>query len=249
MKKLFLLIGILAMALSVLGQGGTAAEPQVRRIRMGVSDCWLIRGESTILVDAGMPGKERSFERQLKRLKVDPKEISLVVITHGHFDHIGIAGHIRELTGASLAIHESDRSMLEEGRFTLPQGTSSWGRLARKLMMPLTSKMAKELQPARADILLGNQPFPLQKYGVDGQVIYTPGHTMGSVSLVLDNGKAFVGCLAHNRLPFTLGPRYPIFADYPELLPHSWTKVMENGGKQFYPGHGKMFKRLKNGDR
>jgi glyoxylase-like metal-dependent hydrolase (beta-lactamase superfamily II) len=238
----------MAIALSVRAQDRTAANPEVHRIRMGVSDCWLIRGESTVLVDAGMPGKERSFDRQLKRLKVDPKEISLVVITHGHFDHIGIAGHIREHTGALLAIHESDRPMLEEGRFTLPQGTSPWGRLARKLMLPLTGSMANKLQPVKADILLDNQNFSLKEYGLDGQVIYTPGHTMGSVSLLLDNGKAFVGCLAHNRLPFTLDPRYPIFADYPELLPHSWAKVMENGGKQFYPGHGRMFKRLKSSD-
>jgi len=235
------MIGFSLLTLGSFAQKGTLNDPEVYRIRMGVSNPWLIKGEKTVLIDAGIPNKFDSFKRQLSKLPVAPSDIRLIVLTHCHFDHIGLANEIRELTGAKIAIHESDRALLEEGRFIIPEGTSAWGKFARKVFMPLMKKLGRDMQPIKADIVLTNNPFPLEEYGIAGRIIPTPGHTLGSVSVILDNGDAFVGCMAQNRLPFTLHPQLPIFADHMELFRDSWSYLANQGAKRIFPGHGGSF--------
>ena len=72
---------------------------------------------------------------------------------------------------------------------------------------------------------LDDQGLSLKKYGIAGKVISTPGHTYGSISLVLESGEAFVGCLAHNRPPFVLKPKLPIYAKDIDQLKESWKVV------------------------
>jgi hydroxyacylglutathione hydrolase len=241
MRKIFM-IGFSLLALGCFGQKVTMNDPQIYRIHMGVSNPWLIKGEKAVLIDAGMPDKFKSFKRQLSRLSIEPSDIRLVVLTHGHFDHIGLAHEIRELTGAKIAIHESDRPLLEEGKFIIPEGTTAWGRFARKALMPIMKKLGQNIKPVKADIVLDNNPFSLEEYGITGRIIPTPGHTLGSVSVILDNGDAFVGCMAQNRLPFTLHPQLPIFADHMELFQESWAYLASQGAKRIYPSHGGPFK-------
>jgi glyoxylase-like metal-dependent hydrolase (beta-lactamase superfamily II) len=46
---------------------------------------------------------------------------------------------------------------------------------------------------AKVDYVLGDKEFPLDEFGTDGKILYTPGHTPGSVSVLLQTGEAFVG--------------------------------------------------------
>ena len=71
--------------------------------------------------------------------------------------------------------------------------------------------------------------------------MFTPGHTPGSVSVLLDSGEVFVGDLAFNRLPFTFRPAMPLYADNIDLVKESWKKLFNAGAKVVYPGHGKPF--------
>jgi len=59
--------------------------------------------------------------------------------------------------------------------------------------------------------------------------------------VVLDSGDAFVGCLAHNRMPFVWRPKLPIYANDMALLKESWVKVINKGAQTIWPGHGKSF--------
>ncbi len=97
------------------------------------------------------------------------------------------------------------------------------------------------LPPAKVDMVLDDQGLSLKEYGIDGKVIYTPGHTDGSISLVLESGEAFVGCMAHNRAPFVLRPKLPIYAKDIEQIKESWKVIMDQGASKIYPGHGKPF--------
>jgi hydroxyacylglutathione hydrolase len=72
-------------------------------------------------------------------------------------------------------------------------------------------------------------------------VIHTPGHSWGSVSVLLDNGEAFVGDLAMNMLPMRLKPGLPIFGDDVQIVKNSWQKRLDMGAKTVYPAHGKPF--------
>ena len=95
---------------------------------------------------------------------------------------------------------------------------------------------------AKVDIALGDEEFSLAPFGISGKVLYTPGHTLGSVSVLLDSGNAFVGDLAMNGIPFHFRPGLPIFAEDLELVKRSWRLLLDQGAKVIYPGHGKPFR-------
>ena len=102
--------------------------------------------------------------------------------------------------------------------------------------MPLIS-----IPPTDVDIVLGNDDFSLRDYGIPGTVIYTPGHSSGSVSILLDTGDVFVGDLAMNKFPLRLSPGLPIFAEDSNQLKESWKLLLGKGAKTIYPAHGKPF--------
>ncbi len=102
-------------------------EIKIDRIVIGVTSCYLVRHEGTILIDAAHSKGERRFASSFERLGVRPDEIQLILATHGHADHIGSAKALRAITGASIAIHEADREWLEKGIIEAPPGVSRWG--------------------------------------------------------------------------------------------------------------------------
>ena len=192
------------------------------------------------MVDGGPPRMRTRFLKSMKDFSVDPKEIQLIVLTHGDFDHVGSAKDIQEITGAEIAIHDKDRMNLEQGLFNWTKGVTTWGKISRSLLMPLL-KYRMSFPAVKADIILNDNEISLNNYGISGRILYTPGHTLGSVSVLLNTGEAFVGCLAHNRLPFTFHPALPIYAENIDLIKHSWKRIIDAGAQTIFPGHGKPF--------
>jgi len=213
---------------------------QIIPFESGMNTSYIIKDEGAVLVD-GAPFKEVSpFTEILKNHNLKPEEIKLIILTHGDFDHVGGAKKLKELTGAKIAIHDHDRENLEKGIFHWPEGVTVWGKLSRALLKPFLKKKLA-FPAAKADIVLDDKGLSLKEYGISGKIVYTPGHTFGSVSVLLDNGDAFIGCLAHNKVPFVLKPRLPIYANDIELLKESWKKVIDQGASTIYPSHGKSF--------
>ena len=97
------------------------------------------------------------------------------------------------------------------------------------------------LPAVKADIVLDDNDFSLKEFGINGTVIYTPGHTLGSVSVLLDTGDAFVGCQAHNNFPFRIHPGLPIYAHDLQKVKESWGILIKRGAKIIYPAHGNPF--------
>jgi len=84
---------------------------KIHTINLGFDNCYLIQKDGIIMIDAGEPNKIEKFKKRLKRLNIKPEEIELIIITHGHWDHIGSAKEIKELTGAKLVMHEKAKEL------------------------------------------------------------------------------------------------------------------------------------------
>jgi glyoxylase-like metal-dependent hydrolase (beta-lactamase superfamily II) len=71
--------------------------------------------------------------------------------------------------------------------------------------------------------------------------MHTPGHTIGSISVILGSGEAIVGCMAHNGFPFRFKPGLPIYAQDIGAIKENWKALIDRGITFVYPGHGKPF--------
>lgn len=212
-------------------------KTEIISFRLGVTSCHLICAKDIVMVDSGMPNKLRLFKKHLSRHHIDPTRIKLIVLTHSHFDHCGSAREIRDFTGARIAIHKSERECVELNQVVIPKGVNFKGKMTQPLIFTFKVPFPK----FTPDILFDDTPYPLSEYGIDGYIIHTPGHTMGSVSVVLDSGEACVGCMAHNGFPFRYRPGLPIYAQDINTIKENWKVLIDKGVTTIYPGHGKAF--------
>jgi hydroxyacylglutathione hydrolase len=208
-------------------------------ISLGFDQSYVLRSEGVIAVDAGSAGKGERFAQALKKASINPRDVQLIVLTHGHWDHIGSAKEIKDITGGKLAMHYREANWLERSLKPLPPGITLWGKVfigIHKLFIPLITIPADTV-----DVVLEDEPLSLADYGIPGKILHTPGHSPGSVSVLLDTGEAFVGDLAMNRFPLRLSPGPPILGDEPDRISASWRVLLEHGAKTVYPAHGKPF--------
>ena len=90
-------------------------------------------------------------------------------------------------------------------------------------------------QPVNPDVVVGNE-YDLGKYIPGAKIISTPGHTAGSISLVIGNDAAFVGDTLFNVIP---GGVFPPFADDIRKLLESWQTLIAASCSTYFPGHGR----------
>lgn len=207
-------------------------------ISLGMVNCFLLKGEQTILIDAGVSGQMSRFLEGLKAAGCEPADIDLLLFTHGHMDHTGLTKEILALSQAQTASHVIEKGYLESGKAPLPQGTTVAGKLVAALIKLMPQKADA---PIKINLAFADEGFSLAAYGIPGRVIYTPGHTLGSVSVLLDSGEAIVGDLAMNGMSLRPKPGLPIFAEDVGSVKASWQKLLDAGAKTIYPAHGKPF--------
>jgi glyoxylase-like metal-dependent hydrolase (beta-lactamase superfamily II) len=209
----------------------------VHRIGLvNVSVYLIYRPGEAILVDSGKPGSAERILEKLERLGVDPGMLRLLVLTHEHFDHAGSAGRLKELTGCKVLIHRTAAHRLRKGHTPIPAGT----RWKAKLLVGLGRIVARRLMnyPGTEPDLIADDIFDLSAYGFPGKVIHTPGHTFGSMVVLMEGGELIAGDTlfgVENKQHFP-----PFAEDLPALL-RSWANVRDLQVKTVYPAHGRHF--------
>ena len=217
-----------------LPTGNPMGNSTVTAIPMTIANAYLVRDERPILVDAGGPGRAGRILDALAKGGVGPKEISLVLLTHGHADHFGSAAELRRLTGAPVAVHKLDADSVRRGRNPALPAT----RLRGSLLKPFLPQAAPPVEP---DLVFHGETS-LEEFGVGGRVVDTPGHTAGSVSVWLPGEEVIVGDVmmgGHMGGAFRPGvPRYHYFAEDLGRVRESIDKILDLSPKRIYVGHG-----------
>lgn len=102
-------------------------------------------------------------------LKAHKLRLRKILLTHGHFDHMGGAEEARRLTGADVYIHEDDAKMLSSAKYSLAAGMSFYP------FVPVT-----EYTAITGDSLINDGDLSFR-------VMHTPGHSEGSVCYICDD--------------------------------------------------------------
>ncbi|TFH42091.1 MAG: MBL fold metallo-hydrolase [Chrysiogenales bacterium] len=213
---------------------------EIHALPLGGCNCYLIRDRGTMLVDGGPPNKGARILTLIAKAGVRPEDIGLIFLTHGHWDHISSVHALKKKTGAKIAINKREKEWVEKGLTPLPPPASAWGHVFGaivKMYIPFL-----KITGTPVDIVLDDADYSLEPYGIDGTIIYTPGHTDGSMSLILGTGDAFVGDSAASGFPLRLGPNLPAFAHDLENAKKSLQRIVDRGAKVIYPAHGGPFR-------
>jgi len=206
----------------------------IKRIQyLNVSGFLLSTEQHSVLVDTGHQHTTHKLFHELDSMGKKVKEIGLIILTHTHFDHAGGAAEIRELSGAPLAVHHAEANNLKRGYAPFPPGTRWKGKVLTSLGSVFARNMAH--YPAVIPDLLVESEFSLKHYGIPAMVYHTPGHTSGSLSVLLENGIAIAG---DNVMGIAGKTHYPPFAENKTEVLRTWERYIQWNVKELYPAHG-----------
>lgn len=187
---------------------------------------YLVENKELTLIDTGMPGNLEAVEEYIEGLDRNMEDLSHILLTHSHFDHVSSAPEIIERTGAKTLAHELDSPYIS-------------GKKKRGILIRM------------GDFIFRKPKFKVDIQGKGGEeflnfeVINTPGHTEGSVSFFYPKEKAlFVGdAIGSDTLyPFgeegklSLSPQ--IFSENTKDMKNSVKRMREIEPNLLLPGHG-----------
>ncbi|NTW23867.1 MAG: MBL fold metallo-hydrolase [Lentimicrobium sp.] len=208
----------------------TKSGIRIIKIIGGRSNVFLISdNDRNVLIDTSPGFKSKILLKRLEKLKV--RTIDYLILTHSHFDHAANAFMLKERFGARVVIHQSEADYLFSGDSPMPAGTNAFSAwLVRNFSQKLVKIVRYPSCPA--DILV-NDTLNLSLIGIN--IIHTPGHTTGSLSIIVDQEIALVGDSLFGIFP---GSCFPPFANDVTSLIKSWEILLNTGCSLYLPSHG-----------
>lgn len=204
----------------------------VQPVKFGHPNVYLIETTTGyIMVDVGMPNLEKQLDEVFDKARVDPKSVQLIILTHGHMDHVGTIAYAKEVTGGDVLCHQSYAQDLESGDIEQAVAQNFTGRLLNFM----TSLPGTKFEGVKPDIVVTDE-FDLSEYGIAGKIIHTPGHSPSSISIILDNGEALVGDIVREEEPGVIG--VGMFYEDEQALLGSLEKIAAYESSIIYLSHG-----------
>ena len=192
--------------------------------------------DALFLVDGGLIGTGHRILRRIAEIGRKPEHLAFALITHAHADHFGGLSEVQEASDCEVICHPAHAAALRTGGNLVSPGLNVFAKIYEGIAHLALPKL--ELPKLRRVSTL-EDGARLHDLGLPGTVLHTPGHSTGDVTLVLDDGSAFVGDLVQGpRIPRVLPPEFSIMAvDEPAMFA-SWRALLASGAKMLYPGHG-----------
>lgn len=178
-----------------------------------------------VLVDAGWhdPATWRALEAGAGEAGFDLADVHGVLVTHHHPDHHGLAGRVREASGAWVALHRADAEVVRRHREMIAAGGDAWterqwealhaaGAPDDEIEMLLAHQAELSIEtPALADVELEDGDLT-DVPGRRVRVVWTPGHSPGHSCFALEEDGRL---LAGDHLLPTITPHVGLYEDRP----------------------------------
>lgn len=235
MKKLSFLLITLLLFSSCISSGiiikdtEREAEDKVITISVGFHNFYLIEtAAGYIMVDTGLWNEEEEIDTMFLETGINPEEVEYIILTHGHQDHTGNTAYVKKITGAQVICHQNMAHVLETGE-SEPIIPRNW---VGSLLEFITPKMT--LEGVTPDILVEKE-FDMAPLGIEGKLIYTPGHTTGSICILLNTGELLIGDLMRGTAS---EPSLGMFYEDEAVLLESLKKLAAMNVRKIYQSHG-----------
>lgn len=187
----------------------------ITRLKYGNTNTFLLKGDrGSILIDTDYAGSLTLFYKAIKEKDVKVENITYVLPTHYHPDHMGIVSELME-QGVQLILMESQREYVHfSDKIFEKEFGSRYRTIDEYKAVPLSFADSRVF---------------LKRLGLNGEVIPTPSHSPDSISIILNDGNCFVGDLE----PFSFIEAY----DENEALKLDWDRIMSYNPKVIHYAH------------
>lgn len=186
----------------------------ITKLKYGNTNTFLLHGSrGSLLIDTNFAGTLPLFFRELGKNNLKISDISYVLATHYHPDHMGLVSELTEL-GVKL--------LLTDTQYEYVHFSDEIFRKAKIEFTPVNESKAVVISCPKSRVFL-------QTLGIDGEIISTPSHSSDSISLILDSGECFVGDLEPMEF----------LEAYEENIPlkNDWELIKSYDPKTVYYGH------------
>ena len=154
----------------------------VTKLKYGNTNTYFIRGaKGSILLDTDYAGTLQMFYKEIKKNGISPKDITYILATHYHPDHMGLVGELVSM-GVKFLVMDTQ----------VPNLHFSDDIFSRDKTLRFLPSVPED----KAEVIAckDSRAF-LAALGIDGEIVSTPSHSEDSITLVLDSGDCFVGDL------------------------------------------------------
>lgn len=206
---------------------------QIYRLEHRYVNVYVLDLGKVVLVDTGTKNAGPDIRAGLKEIGKEPEDVSVVLLTHHHVDHIGTAAAWKRESRAEVNLHRIDAPVAAGGRSPRSRGRTAQAKLFAALMGVFVPLM--RTPPVQADrILDGGETLDVVGWPVE--VLHVPGHTLGSCAFYLrGSGVLFAGDAVNGRAG---KPELPIVAEDPNAAVDSYERLTALRAPLLLPGHG-----------
>lgn len=213
----------------------TASGITVIRLNGIRCNCYAIKiGNENWLIDTSALMDKNRIIRQLE--ENDIIGLDGIILTHSHINHVEAAAWFAGEYQCPVYIHDSELHFIQTGDCLIPKAARKSMEPVERLVsyIPFLNKYpsCREAQAIPEDGSL----FPDDRI----KIIETPGHSEGSISILIDNELAVVGDVMRWKKCFGIEMSW---ANQPGLVAVSWKKLLQEDCKLFLPSHGKEIPR------
>lgn len=187
----------------------------ISKLKYGNTNTFFLRGTSgNILIDTDYAGTLSLFYKEIKKQNIELRDITYVLATHYHPDHMGLVSELMEL-GIKLLLID-----IQEEHIHFSDEIFKRDKRMKYKSINKEEAILISCQESRAFLL---------KMGIEGEILSTPSHSKDSISIILDDGTCFVGDLEPIDYLEAYGDN--------EVLKKDWELVMSYNPKKIFYAH------------